>query len=260
MRTEAATAEFLGIEFSNLSYPAVLAELDRLSRQEHFSVVVTPNVDHVVMLHDGKDQIVKDQFREAYQVAAVRLCDSRILQLLAKLKGIELKVVTGSDLTALLFRSGHLDGKRVAIIGADEAMLAELKARFVAIDLIQHIPPMGVLKNPKAMDEIEEFIASQGCNYVLFAIGAPQSEIIANRCLNAHRSKGVALCVGASIEFVLGRKARAPVWMQKAHLEWAFRLISEPRRLWRRYLVSGPRIFRLTFFGGHMPAPKNAKT
>jgi exopolysaccharide biosynthesis WecB/TagA/CpsF family protein len=53
----------------------------------------------------------------------------------------------------------------------------------------------------------------------------------------------VALCIGASIEFLSGARRRAPRWMQRAGLEWAFRLLSEPRRLWRRYIVEGPRIF-----------------
>lgn len=247
MRTEANTTEFLGVQFANMGYQEVIVELGRLSEQDRFSYVVTPNVDHVVMLHDRVDTPARGEFREAYRSAAMRLCDSRVLQLLAKMKGIELEVVTGSDLTALLFLGGHLDGKKVAIIGADETMLGEMKERFKKIDLLQHVPPMGVLHNPEAIKEIEEFIASKACQYVLFAIGSPQSEIIAKRCLKASKCKGVALCVGASIEFILGRKLRAPVWMQNAHLEWAFRLITEPRRLWRRYLVSGPKIFQLFF-------------
>jgi N-acetylglucosaminyldiphosphoundecaprenol N-acetyl-beta-D-mannosaminyltransferase len=57
--------------------------------------------------------------------------------------------------------------------------------------------------------------------------------------------QGVALCIGASIEFLLGRKTRAPRWMQMAGMEWIFRLLSEPRRLWRRYLFNGPRILSI---------------
>jgi exopolysaccharide biosynthesis WecB/TagA/CpsF family protein len=167
------------------------------------------------------------------------------LELLARFRGIKLDVVTGSDLTAFLFGSGQLSGKKVGIIGGDEAMLPELLERFPDIELSQHIPPMGVLHKPDAAAEIEAFLATGACDYVLLAIGAPQSEIVARQCLKGGRTRGVALCIGASIEFVLGRKARAPLWMQRARLEWAFRVMSEPRRLWRRYFVLGPRIFRL---------------
>lgn len=252
MLTRETTTEFLGVEFANLSYGEVVAELDRLSQCDSFAYVVTPNVDHVVMLHEGQDRGVRERFNEAYKAAALRICDSRILQLLAKLRGIKLDVVTGSDLTAQLFEGGHFNGKKVAIVGGDEATLPELHARFPDIDLVQHIPPMGVLTNQHAADDIEAFIAANLCHYVLLAIGAPQSEIVAAQCLKAGRSKGVGLCVGASIEFVLGRKARAPLWMQRTSLEWAHRLLSEPTRLWRRYLLQGPRIGLIAIRGSQL--------
>ena len=102
-----------------------------------------------------------------------------------------------------------------------------------------------MLQNPRAIDEIIAFIEQERAHYVLLAIGAPQSEIVAHKCLLAGNSAGVGLCIGASIEFLLDRKRRAPHWMQRLSLEWAFRLVSEPGRLWRRYLVTGPRIFVL---------------
>lgn len=245
MLTETTSTEFLGVEFANLTYDEVAVEIDRLAQSESFSYVVTPNVDHVVMLHEGKDEAIRTRFNEAYKAAAFRLCDSRILQLLAKFRGIKLEVVTGSDLTVLLFEKGHFNGKRVAIIGGDEAMIPELRQRFPEVDFLQHIPPMGVLRNSDAVREIETFLASTSCGYALFVFGAPQSEIIAMQCAQAGRSSGVGLCVGASIEFVLGRKARAPHWMKNNRLEWAYRLLTEPKRLWKRYLIVGPRIFRL---------------
>ena len=78
----------------------------------------------------------------------------------------------------------------------------------------------------------------------------PQRAGTASAVLNTARQAGgavgVGLCIGASLDFLTGRKARAPLWMRKASLEWLHRLLSEPRRLWRRYLVEGPRIFVLT--------------
>lgn len=245
MHTERSTVEFLGVKFANLTYEEVADELDRLSQLDSFSYVVTPNVDHVVLLHEGDDKDIKERFNQAYKAAVLRLCDSRILQLLGMLRGINLTVVTGSDLTAFLFDKGHFNGRKLAIIGGDESMLLELRDRFPEIDIVQHIPPMGVLKNAEATQAIEAFLAISSCDYTLLAFGAPQSEIIASQCVDAGQSRGVGLCIGASIEFVLGRKSRAPLWMQKARLEWAHRLFSEPTRLWKRYLIKGPTILTL---------------
>ncbi len=236
---------FLDIEFDSATYPQVSKELDRLSRRDTFAYVVTPNVDHVLLLNPRSPSPSTERFRAAYAAANMRLCDSRILQKLARLHDVTLDVVTGSDLTAHLFRNGNLDGRKVAIVGGDAQMLIELRERFPPIQIVQHQPPMGVLQNPQAAQEIISFVEHERAHYVLLAIGAPQSEIIAHQCAVAGKSIGVGLCVGASIEFLLDRKRRAPRWTQSLGLEWAFRLLSEPNRLWKRYLVTGPRIFVL---------------
>lgn len=248
MLTEAARTRprFLGIDFHAATYREVGEELNRLAQRETFSFVVTPNVDHVLMLHPKIPTAATLAFQQAYAAAEMRLCDSRILQRLARLHGVMLDVVTGSDLTAQLFQQGYLDGRKVAIIGGDAGTVLELYERFPAIEIVQHQPPMGVLRDPCAIEEIVHFIEQARAHYVMLAIGAPQSEIIAHRCLLAGKSAGVGLCIGASIEFLLDRKSRAPRWMQDLGLEWAFRLLSEPARLWRRYLIAGPRIFLIT--------------
>jgi exopolysaccharide biosynthesis WecB/TagA/CpsF family protein len=75
------------------------------------------------------------------------------------------------------------------------------------------------------------------------SVGAPQQEMAARAAMQRGDAVGVGLCCGAALEFLAGRKARAPRWMQKAGLEWLHRLSSEPARLWRRYLFEGPAIF-----------------
>jgi N-acetylglucosaminyldiphosphoundecaprenol N-acetyl-beta-D-mannosaminyltransferase len=243
MLTDLPTTTFLDLDFVDGSYDAIATELDRMSRARKFATVITPNVDHIVMLHNKSTDDVTERFRNATSAAGMLICDSRVLSALAALRGIKLQVVTGSDLTAYLFEHGFFDNRRVALIGGDQDMLSELSRRYPTIHLFQHIPPMGVLGNEEAIKEIETFVAANGFDYVLFAMGAPRSEIIAQRCSQLPGATGVALCIGASIEFLLGRKARAPRWVQMIGMEWAFRLMSEPRRLWRRYLVSGPKVF-----------------
>ena len=249
--TAVPRARFLDIEFDSGSYEQVVDELERLSQQNSFSFIVTPNVDHVLMLHPKAQTPATQAFRQAYNAAAMQLCDSRILQRLARRHGVRLDVVTGSDLTAYLFQKGHLNGRAVVIVGGDAAMVPELRERFPAVRIVQHGPPMGVLKNSKAVDEIISFIEKERADYVLLAIGAPQSEIVAHQCVRAGKSVGVGLCIGASIEFLLDRKKRAPVWMQRLSLEWFFRLINEPRRLWKRYVITAPRIFFLAWQKRH---------
>lgn len=245
MPTGMSTTSFLGLAFADATYAECAAEVDRLSREDRLSLVVTANVDHVVMLLGQPPDKNRERFARAYDAASICLCDSRVLQTLAWVKGVRLKVVTGSDLTEMLFRGGWFAGRAVALIGGDASMAEDLKAQFPAIELSQHIPPMGILEKENAIMEIEAFLKGRRWDYILFAIGAPRSEIIAHRLMGVEGVQGVALCIGASIEFLLGRKARAPKWMQMARLEWMFRLLTEPRRLWRRYLLAGPRILAI---------------
>lgn len=240
-----AFTEFLGIDFAQTSLAEAAAMVSKMAQDDVFQYIVTPNVDHVVTLFPARDDDRALQFRAAYHAAAMRVCDSRILRALAKVRGVDLDTVPGSDLAAKLFRDIFRAGHKVAIVGGDEETKAGLRQKFAGPDYVQLIPPMGVLGNQPAIDAVIKFIEGERADFTLFAIGAPQSEIIAHRCFEGKRARGVGICIGASIEFLLGKKARAPTWMQNLGLEWGFRLMSEPRRLWRRYLVDGPRIFMI---------------
>lgn len=234
--------DFIGLAFDALSLDEAMSRIAGLSRGPHFTFVVTPNVDHAIKL---SRTAVDAPVRSAYSKASLTLCDSRILAGLGRLFGISLSLVPGSDLTREMFARVLKPGDNVAIVGGDETMLAELRHRYPGIDYHQHIPPMGFIKSETARADAASFIESTRAQYVFLAVGFPQSEFLAAEVVDRGNAVGVGLCIGASIEFIVGAKQRAPLWMQKLSLEWLFRLLSEPRRLWRRYLVEGPAIFAL---------------
>jgi N-acetylglucosaminyldiphosphoundecaprenol N-acetyl-beta-D-mannosaminyltransferase len=232
--------EFLGQRLSGLSLAGVIDKAVKWSRDRTFHYIVTPNVDHILKL---TGPYANPAFQAAAAGADLRLCDSRILAGLAKLSGFRLRVVPGSDLTAALFKTILAKGDKVAIIGGREDTLPRLAKLFPGPEYCQHIPPMGMLANPQAMQAAEAFICDAKANYLFLAIGAPQAEILAHRCAKEAMATGVSLCIGASIDFLVGDQRRAPLWLQRIGLEWAYRLGSDPKRLWRRYLVEGPKIF-----------------
>lgn len=238
-----AQTDFLGIAFDPLDMTATESWLADRAPDAPFAFVVTPNVDHVVKL-DAAPRV--SEIRAAYGAAALRLCDSRIVAKLARTRGIDLPVVPGSDLTAHVVTRIARSGDRLCLIGGDASMLADLQRLRPDLDIVQHVPPMGMLKKPEAMAVAEAFVRDSQARFTLLAVAMPQQEILALRVAKAGSAVGVGLCIGASLDFLTGRKARAPRWMQKASLEWLHRLLSEPGRLWRRYLVEGPRIFLLT--------------
>lgn len=238
--------EFLGLSFDAVSIQSALAEVMRLAHGERFTLVVTPNVDHIVRLHrlqEAGANIETENLFAAYNAARLCLCDSRVLAGLARLSGIALPVVTGSDLTAALL-TGPLDGiATVALVGGTQSQFDWLSQRHPTISWSQHIPPMGLRHNAAAQRNAVRFIVETRADIVLLAIGSPQSELVGQQALVSSGARGVGLCIGASVEFITGEKRRAPPVIGKLGLEWAFRLLTEPRRLWRRYLVDGPMIF-----------------
>jgi exopolysaccharide biosynthesis WecB/TagA/CpsF family protein len=133
----------------------------------------------------------------------------------------------------------------VLIIGGGPETVPALTARFGITNIRQHIPPMGLIQNEAALDEAARFIVANPARFVFIAVGSPQQEIIALRARKLGATCGIALCVGASLDYLTGRSRRAPWLLQVLALEWLYRLIREPRRLWRRYLVRSPRIFSL---------------
>ena len=248
-------AEFLGLDFDRFDQEAAVEHIVTLMTEPRFSYVVTPNVDHIVQL---SRQSGVGELQSAYRQAALCLCDSRILQGLAKYSKVDLPLVTGSDLTVRLLRDKRMATARIAVIGGDDELLDSVAQQLPRATFLHHVPPMGVRRNLAAQEAIAAFVESAHCGLALFAIGAPQSELICNLILRRGRATGVALCIGASLEFMIGAKQRAPAWMQRIGAEWLFRLLSEPRRLWRRYLWEGPRIFRL-WWRWHRAMPRDRK-
>jgi exopolysaccharide biosynthesis WecB/TagA/CpsF family protein len=208
---------------------------------ERYGYVVTPNVDHLIRFHED------GAFRALYAEASYVLLDSRFLLYLFMLtQNMRLPVCTGSDLTARLFGQIVAPSDRVIMIGGDSRQANTLANRYALKDLRHFNPPMGFIRDPAAVEACLRFVESNSpFRFCVLAVGAPQQEILAQQLKARGTARGLALCVGASINFLTGVERRAPRWMQGIGAEWLFRLVRNPRRLAKRYLVRGPRVFKL---------------
>lgn len=236
--------DYLGLNFEQCDEDTVVGLLRARKADSGFAYLVTPNVDHVVRL--SKFDQDSAEWR-AYRRAEWRLCDSRLLSSLAALQGLRLPVVTGSDLTARLFRDVASSGDRICLIGGRPGDVEALAAIRPDISIVQHIPPLDLHADAEGRANAARFLVSSAARFALIAVGSPQQELIAAAAAAIPDARGTALCVGASIDFLTGRARRAPRWMQRLSLEWLHRLVLDPRRLWRRYLLDGPRIFLLAW-------------
>jgi len=160
--------------------------------------------------------------------------------------GLRLPVCAGSDLTARLFESVLDPADEVLLIGGTAAQAASLRKTYHVDRLRHYNPPMGFIDDPDELEACLQFIEQAGpFRYCFLAVGSPQQERVADLLKTRGRARGLALCVGGAINFLTGVERRAPRWVQASGCEWLYRLLQDPPRLARRYLVRGPRIFLL---------------
>ena len=218
---------------------AMFTQLAAAFGEEKYGFVVTPNADHLVRLHEDA------AFRRSYASADFVLLDSRFLaHWLRWTRRQCLRVCPGSDLTTALFDEviGSMD--RVVIIGGTAVQAEQLRTRYALRNLHQLVPPMGFIRDPAAVDACLDFIEQHSpFRFCLLAVGAPQQERLAELLKERGQARGLALCVGASLNFLTGEERRAPSWMRRCGVEWLYRLLQDPRRLAARYLWRGPRVF-----------------
>lgn len=201
--------------------------------------VVTPNAQHIVTLQ--KDQY----FREIYQKAFLVVPDGVSLLWAAKFLKTPLNGrVNGTDLFEKL--SSVASEKKLKLFflggrpGAAQKAQETLQARHPNLKIVgTHCPPYGFESKPAELALINAKIKAADPHILFVGLGAPKQEywIYAN-----YQELGVPISVGigVSFEMVADMVTRAPVWMQKWGLEWFFRLLVEPRRLWQRYIIGNP--------------------
>lgn len=208
-----------------------------------FRYVVTPNIDHMARLVDP----ASGDLLSIYQQADLLLCDSRVLQKLihSRLQKT-LPVVAGSDLTDYLFQHALQLSDRIAIIGGDDAVIERVRQKYDQLTLMHINPSMGFIHKQEEVDTLIEWVKQQNPHFLFLALGSPQQEKLAT-AFKASECHGVALCIGASIRFLVGDEVRAPVILQRLHLEWLFRMLQSPKRLIPRYLgnfLAIPKVWR----------------
>jgi exopolysaccharide biosynthesis WecB/TagA/CpsF family protein len=207
---------------------------------ERYGYAVTPNVDHLLRYYD------EPHFRELYGAASYVLLDSRVIARTLRLKGLRLPVCTGADLTVALLGRVARGPDRIVLIGGSARQARTVMQTFALGNVRHYEPPMGFIHDAAETERCLQFIEDAApFRFCFLAVGSPQQEILAHRLYQRARARGLVLCVGAALNFISGAERRAPQWVQRASLEWLYRLCRDPGRLARRYLVRGPRIFGL---------------
>jgi N-acetylglucosaminyldiphosphoundecaprenol N-acetyl-beta-D-mannosaminyltransferase len=157
------------------------------------------------------------------------------------LHGLQLKsTVQGYELMLSLCRQAADEGVSIYLYGSTPQTLAALESRLQAefpnlIITGAESPPFRPL-SPEEDAAMVERINQSGAGLVFLGLGCPKQDWFAAEHMD--RIQAIQLCVGAAFDFLAGNKSLAPAWMQRFGLQWVYRLYHEPRRLWKRYLVT----------------------
>jgi exopolysaccharide biosynthesis WecB/TagA/CpsF family protein len=236
-----------GISINVLSLPdAVSSIVSAAQSGDNFSVC-TLNLDHVVQLERRAD------FRAAYRRARFVTADGFPIVMLSRLLGTPITRTTGADLVEPVCREAQRKGLPVFMLGSNQETLSltaqRLSERYRGLRIVgTYAPGRNFDPYSSEADFAIDNIRASGARLCFLALGAPRQEVFAARCLDELDGTGL-LCIGAALDFIAGTQKRAPSITQKIGLEWAWRMLHDPRRLGPRYarcMAAVPRLVART--------------
>lgn len=238
--------KFLNTEIDNLTMTESVEYIDKLIQRGRPSYVVTPNVDHIVKLE--KDE----EFRKVYQNADLILADGMPLIWISKLLKNPIKEkVSGSDLFPEICKLSARKGYGIFLLGAAEGVAKKaaenLSNKYNGLKISgTYSPSYGFENDEKEISKIITMINKTKPDILAVGLGAPKQE----KFIYKYKDKlnvPISLAIGASIDFEAGNVKRAPRWMQKSGLEWFYRFLKEPKRMFKRYFIDDLKIVKIYF-------------
>ncbi|MBX2809210.1 MAG: WecB/TagA/CpsF family glycosyltransferase [Cellvibrionaceae bacterium] len=221
------------VNFNNITLAAAAGYIREAAGKAEFSYVVTPNIDHLARL---AKQDVDGNYSRIYDAAFLSLCDSRIIEKLLRFRSKQIQeVIPGSTLTEHLFSSVLNPQDKVLILGVEDHCIVKLRQQYPTLNLLHINPSMGFINRSDEVAELLDQIKQLQPNFIFLSVGSPRQEVLADKIQQHPGIGGVGLCVGASVLFLVGAEKRAPLLLQKLHLEWAYRMLQDPKRLVSRY-------------------------
>lgn len=231
--------KLLNISIDNISLESLLTEYKS-------GVIVTPNLDHMVLLQKSEAML------NAYNSADYITVDSQILFLILKLlrKPVKEKI-SGSDFLPAYCQYHKNNPKiKIFLLGAAPGVAEKATENInkkIGRKIITgyHSPSMNFVNDDNECKQVIDIINNNSANVLVVGLGAPKQELWIEKHKNKFTNVHSFMALGATIDFESGMKPRSPKWMSTYGLEWLYRLLQEPGRLWKRYLITDTQFFLL---------------
>lgn len=234
----------VGVRVDDVTCDETLDQIEKFMHEPGLHQIVTPNVDHILQAqYDG-------EFRGLVNQAALSVPDGKWLMRGSRLAGIHLREgVAGRLLVEPMCELAAKEGWSVYILASvgDVASVAagKLMKKYPGLRVVgARSPSMKFGSDEEEAEMILNEIQGLAPDILFLGVGAPKSEKWIFRYRDRLPSH-VAIAVGYAFDVIAGRMRECPRWLTRTGMEWAYRLLVEPRRLWRRYLIRDPKFFAL---------------
>lgn len=229
---------------NNVDMKETLDAIDNMIASDKKNYIVAINVDVVMKIE--KDSYLK----KITDSAGIVLVDGKPLIWISKLQKRPVKAkISGSDLVPLLCKHASKKKYSIFIIGGKEEIAEKardnLEKQYANINIVgTYAPPFGFEKDMDEITAINQMITEAQPDILIACFGCPKQEkwIYENYL---HYGAKVSICAGATVDFLAGNVNRAPKWMSEHGLEWFYRFLQEPKRMFRRYFIDDIKILKL---------------
>lgn len=229
---------------NNFDMCETLQAIESLLKANKKAYIVPINVDVVIKIE--KDEYLK----KIVNNAEIVVVDGKPLIWVSKLHKRPVKAkISGSDLVPLLFERGAKKGYKFFLIGGKEGVAEKAKNNLEKnnpeIQIVgTYAPPIGFNENEEELKKINEMINRSKADIVIACFGCPKQEKWIYENYMKYNAK-ISICAGATVDFLAGNIKRAPKWMSEHGLEWFYRFLQEPKRMFKRYFIDDIKILKL---------------
>jgi N-acetylglucosaminyldiphosphoundecaprenol N-acetyl-beta-D-mannosaminyltransferase len=235
------TINFLSIPISNVTMPEIVALIDNCIKAGEHIDYVDINASKVTSMRT--DKTVYDNIFNANLIAA----DGQSVVWASYFLDSPLRErIAGVDLMQKLVELAYREKYTCYFLGAKESVVSSLMDLYTQKYGKEIIAGYrnGYFKSEDEREIVDQIIKSKA-NFLFVGITSPKKEIFLNAHKDALSSVNFTMGVGGSFDVISGFTKRAPLWMQKIGMEWFYRFLQEPRRMWKRYLLSNSQFIQL---------------
>jgi len=225
-------------------WECLIHKIHRISSSEDLSLqiqqMINPDSPFIVAFinaHAMNETVERTDFYEALRSSDMLLRDgSGVAMLYKKLAMNPGLNLNGTDLIPKILKASN--GKKLALYGTQEPYLHQAKTQVNTA-----LAPESIVQTQHGFHELPVYVKEankEKPDVIVLAMGMPKQEILANKLKQELNHPCLIICGGAIVDFLAGRVSRAPAWMRKIGMEWIYRLMLEPKRLFKRYVIGNP--------------------